>query len=54
MKYFSDKSHGGARKSLATAEKKLSELRELLDSSRKINGKLTKTTVKKAEKLLGE
>lgn len=53
-KYFSDKRYDGPKKSLKQAESKLAELKELLDSSRKVNGKLTQTTIKKAEKLLKE
>ena len=53
-KYFSDKRYGGPRKSLKQAESKLATLKELLDNSRKINGKLSQTTVKKAEKMLKE
>lgn len=52
VKYFSDKKFGTGAKSLAEAEKALGELRALVDGSRKIDGKLTATTIKKAEKLL--
>ncbi len=51
-KYFSDKKYGGKRKALKAAETTLKELRELLDGSRRINGKLSKTTIAKATKLL--
>lgn len=51
-RYFPDKKYGGVRQSLAAAEACLAELRPLLDGSRKIKGKLTATTQKKAEKLL--
>ncbi len=51
-KYFSDKKYGGERKALKAAEATLKELRELLDNSRKVNGKISKTTVAKARKLL--
>lgn len=51
-KYYSDKRYGGPRKSLKQAESSLESLKELLDSSRKVNGKLSQTTVKKADKLL--
>lgn len=51
-KYFSDKAHGGPRKSLKAAEACLGELKDLLEKSRRVNGKLSQTTVKKAEKLL--
>ena len=51
-RYFSDRQYGGARKALAAAEKRLGELRTLLDGARRVNGKLSQTTVRKANKLL--
>ncbi len=51
-KYFSDKKYGGERKALKAATTTLDEVRELLDKSRKVNGKLSKTTISKAQKLL--
>ncbi len=51
-KYYSDKQHGGPKKSLAVAETKLAELKDLLENSRKVAGRFSATTVKKAEKLL--
>ncbi len=51
-KYFSDKAYGSEKKSLAASEKALKELRELLDNSKRVNGKLSDATKKKAEKLL--
>ena len=51
-KYFSDKKYGGERKALKASEAALKELRELLDKSRKVNGKLSKATITKAKKLL--
>ena len=51
-KYFSDKKYGGERKALKAADTTLKELRELLDKSRKVNGKLSKATIGKAQKLL--
>lgn len=51
-KYFSDKKYGGERKALKTAEATRTELSELLDGSRKVNGKLSQTTINKATKLL--
>ena len=53
-KYFSDKKFGTGKKSLVAAEKALTELKALLETSKLVNGKLTATTVKKAEKLLAE
>lgn len=51
-KYFSDKKYEGPKKSLQAAEKALGELRQLVDNSRRVNGKLSKSTIRKAEKLL--
>jgi hypothetical protein len=53
-RYFPDKKFGGGKKSLAAAEKALTSLKELLDGAKKVDGKLSPTTVKKAEKLLAE
>jgi len=51
-KYFSDKSYGGPRKSLAVAEGTRNDLIDLVDNSRRVNGKLSKSTVNKGLKLL--
>lgn len=51
-KYFSDKTYNGPRNTLSTAEKALEELKDLLDKSRRVNGKLSKTTINKAQKFL--
>lgn len=51
-KYFPDKKFGSGRKSLAVAEASLKELKELLDGARRVNGKLSATTIRKAEKML--
>jgi hypothetical protein len=51
-RYFPDKKFGGGKKSLAAAEKTLGELKTLIEGSKRVDGKLTPTTVKKAEKLL--
>jgi len=51
-KYFSDKKYGGERKALKAADGALNELKDLLGKSRKVNGKLSKSTVAKAHKLL--
>jgi TATA-box binding protein (TBP) (component of TFIID and TFIIIB) len=53
-RYFSDKKYGTGKKSLAAAEKTLKELRALIDGSKLVNGKLSATTVKKAQKLLAD
>jgi hypothetical protein len=51
-KYFPDKKFGSGRKSLAAAEKTLGEVKGILDSARKVDGKLSATTIRKVEKLL--
>jgi hypothetical protein len=51
-KYFSDKKYGGQRKALKAANTARTELKELLDGSRLVNGKLSKTTIGKAQRLL--
>ncbi len=51
-KYFSDKKYSGERKSLKAASAALEELKELVDNSRRVNGKLSKATIGKAQKLL--
>lgn len=51
-RYFSDKHYGSGRKSLEAAEAALDDLKELLDNARRVNGKLSPTTVRRAEKLL--
>jgi len=51
-RYFSDRKYGGARKALAAAEAKLAELRGMLDSSKRVDGKLTQTAERRAAKVL--
>ncbi len=51
-RYFPDKKLGGPKKSLKVAETTLAELKAIVDGSKRINGKLTAATIKKAEKLL--
>ena len=51
-KYYSDKQYGGQRKALKAANAALTELKGLLDNSRLINDKLSKTTISKAKGLL--
>jgi hypothetical protein len=51
-KYFSDKKYGDEKKSFAAAETALAALKTLLDSSKRVNGKHTATTIRKAEKLM--
>jgi hypothetical protein len=51
-RYFPDKKFGGGKESLAAAEATLKDLRALLDVVKLVDGKLTPTAIKKAEKLL--
>lgn len=51
-KYFSDKKYGGPKKSLSSAEHALADLKKLVDNSRRVNGKLSQSTIRKATKLL--
>ena len=51
-RYFSDKQYGGPRKSLNAAESARTDLIQLVDNSRRVNGKLSKATVSKGTKLL--
>jgi len=51
-KYFSDKQHGGQRKALKAAEAALKQLKDLVENSRRVNGKLSKSTINKGKKLL--
>ena len=53
-KYFPDKKFGGGKKSLVAAEKVLIELKALIEGAKRVEGKLSPTTVKKAEKMLAE
>jgi hypothetical protein len=53
-RYFPDKKFGGGKKSLAVAEKTLADLRALLEGSKRVDGKLSAATVRKAEKLLAD
>lgn len=54
MKYYPDKKFGGGKQSLAAAEKALAELKPLIEGAKRVNGKLTATTIKKGEKILAE
>lgn len=51
-KYFPDKKYGGGKKSLAAAEKTLEELKAVIEGAKRVEGKLTATTIKKGEKVL--
>ena len=51
-RYFPDKKFDGGKKALAAAEKTLAELKALLEGAKRVDGKLSPTTIRKAEKLL--
>ncbi len=51
-RYFPDRKLGGGKKSLAAAELSLAQLKLLIEGAKRVNGKLSVTTIKKAEKLL--
>lgn len=53
-KYFSDKHYGSAQKALKAAEQTKHKLLKIVDQSRRINGKLSKTTVNQVKQLLKE
>jgi hypothetical protein len=54
-RYFPDKKFGGsAKQSLAAAEKTLAELKALIDGSKRVDGKLSPATIKKASKLIAD
>lgn len=53
-RYFPDKKFGGPKKSLVAAEKTLAAIKDLLEGARRVNGKLSATTVRKAEKMLDD
>ena len=52
-KYFSDKKYGGGGKAGKAAEACLEDLKELVDNSQRVDGKLSQTTQTKAKKLMG-
>ncbi|MFD2257323.1 hypothetical protein ACFSSA_11610 [Luteolibacter algae] len=53
-KYFPDKKYDGPVGSLKVAEEALEELKAILVASKRVNGKLSATTIKKAEKFLAK
>ncbi len=53
-RYFPDKKFGGGKKSLAAAENTLTELKALIEGGKRVDGKLSPITIRKAEKLLAE
>ncbi len=53
-KYFPDKKFGGGRKSLEAAERALAEIKVIIQSGRKVNGKLSPATIRKCTALLSK
>ena len=53
-KYFPDKKFGGGKKSLVAAESALEQIKEILDAAKRVNGKLSPTTIRKVETLLSK
>lgn len=53
-KYFPDKKYGSGKKSLTAAETVLVEIKGILDSGKRINGKLSPATIRKVEALLSK
>lgn len=51
-KYFSDKQFGGPKKALKAAEAALAEVKDVVENSRRVKGKLTATTARKVDKIL--
>jgi hypothetical protein len=54
LKYFPDKKYGGGRKSMQVAENALAAVKAVLDSAKKVDGKLAPATVKKVQKILAD
>jgi hypothetical protein len=53
-KYFSDRAYGCGAQSLAVAEKAKEGLLKVVDNSRRMNGKLSKRTIARCNKILKE
>jgi len=53
-RYFPDRKLGGADKSLEAAEKALVDLKAIIEGAKRVDGKLSPTTIRKAEKLLAD
>ena len=51
-KYFSDKKYGSERKALKAAEAALKDVKELVENSRRVKNKLSKTTIAKSQRIL--
>jgi len=53
-RYFPDRKLGGSDKALVAAEKTLADLKALIEGAKRVDGKLSPTTIRKAEKLLAD
>lgn len=53
-KYFPDKKFGSGRKSLAAAEIALVDIKAILESGKRINGKLSPATIRKCGAFLSK
>ncbi|MBB5352138.1 hypothetical protein HNR46_002379 [Haloferula luteola] len=51
-KYFSDKQYGSGKDALVAAEAALEEIKDVISRSRRVQGKLSDSTVRKVEKIL--
>ena len=51
-KYFSDKQYGSDKASLAAAEVALADIKAVIEGAKRVDGKLTPTTIRKANKVL--
>ena len=51
-KYLSDKKYGGEKKSFKAANDALKELKNLIENSKRVDGKLSESTIKKGKKIL--
>lgn len=51
-RYFPDKKFGGGKESLNAAEQTLAVVKAIIEGSKRVDGKLTAATIKKAEKML--
>lgn len=54
LKYFPDKKFGSGRKAMQAAEAALAGVKALLESAKKVDGKLAPATIKKVQKFLAE
>ena len=53
-RYFSDKQYGGESESLAAAEAALASIKAVLDTAKRIDGKLAPAAIQKAQKVLAK